>query len=145
MRTVAAISALAVLAACSSDERGRRDVRTASVTQIDKNRIGVSIKGTNVDGYELARCAAAGYTRDQLGEDGTRLYPFFVRDGGKIVDEFRWIDGVRMQTARGLQTYAFADAEQFAVADHDGRDVISVDIQLAKCKKQGLPTTYGVS
>lgn len=145
MRGLAVMSALAALAACTPQEEGARDVRSYSVEMIAENRFGVTIEAMNIDGYELARCVAAAYTSAQVDMDGRRIFPYFVRDGGKIVDEFRRVDGVRMQTARGVQTYSFANAAQFTDADHDGRDVMAVDIQLAKCEKQGLPTTYGGS
>lgn len=134
---------IASLAACTPDKEGARDIGSYSAEMIGENRFGVTIEALNVDGYEVARCIAAAYTNAQVNEDGRRLFPYFVRDGGKIVDEFRLVDGVRMQTTRGLQTYSFANAKQFSDADHDSRDVIAVDIQLAKCEKQGLPTTYG--
>ncbi len=135
-------AALAV-AACASEPAGELQFGELKVEQLNEVRFAVSVEANNVDGYELARCVAAAYTFAQRDDDGELLYPFYVRDGGKINDEFRKIDGKRQQTTRGIQTYSFATAEEYVPYDHDGRDVMAVDQQLATCEKQGLPTSLG--
>jgi len=85
--------------------------------------------------YALARCVAAAYTDTLRDKEGRRLFDIYRRDGGRLTDEFRVADGVRTQTTTGQQTYEFATQ-----GEHDGRDVMSVDLQLALCDRQGLPT-----
>ena len=141
------ITALAAtaLAGCASEPPADQKFGQLKVEQLNDARFAVSVEAINVDGYELARCIAAAYTFAQRDDDGELLYPFYVRDGGKITDEFRKVDGKRQQTTRGVQTYSFATAEEYVPYDHDGRDVMAVDQQLATCEKQGLPTSLGGS
>ena len=144
MRAGAVISMGAVaLAGCAEETERQKAFGELKIQQLSSDRFAVSVEALNTDGYELARCLAAAYTATQRDEEGIALYPFFVRDGGKITDEFRLIDGERQQTTRGVQTYAFAVPEKYTPGDHDGRDVMAVDLQLATCEKQGLPTTLG--
>lgn len=142
MRTISALAGALVLGACAS-EPAELTLREIKVEQITDQRFAVTVEAYDVDGYELARCVAAAYTFAQRDDAGELLYPFYVRDGGKIIDEFRRTENGRQQTTRGVQTYAFATAEEYTIDDHDGRDVMAVDQQLATCEKQGLPTTMG--
>ena len=143
MRAGLLIPAILALAACQTEPEAPLDLRSVVVEQITDVRFAVSVDAINMDGYELARCVAAAYAFAQVGKDGRQLYTGFVRDGGKITDEFRRVDGERVQRAVGFQTYSFVYAEEFNTGSHDGRDVMAVDRQLAKCESQGLPTTYG--
>ena len=142
MRTISALAGALVLAGCAS-EPAELQLREARVEQITEDRFSVTVEAYDVDGYELARCVAAAYAFAQRDDAGELLYPFYVRDGGRIIDEFRRTETGRQQTTRGVQTYAFATAEDYTIDDHDGRDVMAVDLQLARCEKLGLPTTMG--
>lgn len=133
----------AALAACAGEPPADQKFGQLKVEQLNEVRFAVSVEAINVDGYELARCIAAAYTFAQRDDEGELLYPFYVRDGGKITDEFRRVDGARQQTTKGVQTYSWATAEEYVPYDHDGRDVMHVDQQLADCEKQGLPTSLG--
>ena len=140
---IGSLAATAALSGCATGPEGEQSLGQLKIEQLSELRFAVSIEARNIDGYELARCLAAAYTFAQRDEEGEPLFPFYVRDGGKITDEFRRVDGERQQTSRGVQTYAFATAEEYGPYDHDGRDVMAVDQQLASCEKQGLPTTLG--
>lgn len=120
-----------------------RDLRTIVVEPLSDTSFGVEIKALNVDGYELARCVAAAYADSIVDEEGERKFDVYVRDGGQITDEFRRIDGVREVTTKGVQLYSLVTPDVHTVEDHDGRDVMAVDLQLAECEKQDLPTTLG--
>ena len=98
----------------------------------------VGVVALNVDGYQLARCVAAAYVNTLKDKKGKRLWSIYKRTGGTIKDEFRLKDKVRTQRTLGVQTYEFVKE-----GDHDGRDVMSVDLQLAVCEEQGLPTKLG--
>lgn len=143
MRPIAVIPALAALAACAPEPVDPVSFRNTVVEQYTDTRFGVKVEAVNVDGYELARCIAAAYTASKVDKAGNRLYEVFIREGGKITDEFRRVDGERQQTARGIQTFFFATPKQFAAIEHDGRNIMAVDRQLATCESQGLPTTVG--
>ena len=132
---------LAVLATCAEIDpvrQGEADLVDATVEPLGEDRFAVSLTSLNTDGYELARCLAAGFVDSYRDGEGTRLHDVFRREGGQLTDEFRVLQGVRTQTTTGVQTYAF-DPE-LEVADHDGRDVMAVDVQLARCDRAGLPT-----
>ncbi len=130
------------LAACTElnpVSEGGSDLVDARIEPTSDNRLAISLTALNTDGYELARCLASGYV-DRLRDDqGTRLHDVFRRNGGPLTDEFRVVDGVRKQTSKGVQIYAFDPG--LTVADHDGRDVLAVDVQLARCDRAGLPTS----
>ena len=143
MKPMAVIPAIAALSACAPEPLDPVAYRNTVVEQYTDTRFGVKIEAVNVDGYELARCIAAAYTANQVDKEGNRLYEVFVREGGKITDEFRRVEGERQQTARGIQTFFFATPKQFAAFEHDGRNIMAVDRQLAACETKGLPTTVG--
>ncbi len=145
MRRAAVIGAFTAMAlglsACMDGvKEGEKQYLQIQVEQVSEERFAVSIEALNVDGYQLARCVAAAYTDALRDDESKRLHDFYIRDGGKLVDEFRLSDGVRNQRTSGIQTYSFAKG-----GEHDGRDVMSVDLQLATCERQDLPTKLGES
>ncbi|MEM1160305.1 MAG: hypothetical protein AAGJ28_05180, partial [Pseudomonadota bacterium] len=131
------LTALSV-AGCIGPKSGPAELKKVSIEQLSAERFSVSILSQNMDGYELTRCIAAAYTNEILDDDGNRLFSIYKRDGGKLTDEFRLSDGVRNQTTAGNQLYSFLKE-----GEHDGRDVMDVDIQLARCAELGLPTKVG--
>ena len=130
------------LAACTelnTVSEGEPDLLDAQIGATGDDRFAVSLTALNTDGYELARCLASGYVDGLRDDAGDRRHDVFRREGGQLTDEFRVVDGVRTQTSTGVQVYAFDPA--LAAADHDGRDVMAVDVQLARCDRAGLPTS----
>ena len=133
-----AVLGLAACAEMNAVRQGEPDLVESVITRGD-NRFTVTLTALNTDGYELARCLAAGYADTLRDDEGNRLHDVFRRDGGGLTDEFRVVEGVRTQTTTGVQSYVFdPDLEP---ADHDGRDVMAVDAQLARCDRAGLPTS----
>ncbi|MEO1490938.1 MAG: hypothetical protein AAFV19_02150 [Pseudomonadota bacterium] len=143
MRRLPAIAAiLALTTACAElSETQEGEVRSvdAFIEPLGERRFAVEVTAINLDGYEVARCLAAGYADQQRDEDGEVQFPVFIRDGGKIVDEFRRKEGIRTQTSKGIQTYSLT--AETSPEDHDGRDIVAVALQLASCEQDGLPTT----
>ena len=133
-----AFLAATALGACTGPASGPAELQKVTIEQLSQDRFAVSIVALNMDGYELARCIAAAYTNELVDNEGKRLFDIYERDGGKLTDEFRLIDGVRNQTTTGLQSYAFASE-----GEHDGKDIMHVDAQLAECARKGLPTKVG--
>lgn len=130
---------LAACAELTEVRQGEPDLVEAQVDELGTNRFAVTLTALNTDGYELARCIAAGHVGGLRNEHGERPHAVFRREGGQLTDEFRVAGGMRTQTTTGVQTYAF-DPE-LGVDDHDGRDVMAVDVQLARCDRAGLPTS----
>ena len=144
MRGLVALAGTILAAGCAPTEATfPPELRNANVERLSVKRFAVSLEAHNVDGYEMARCIAAAYTATLTDENGTALYHFFVRDGGRMTDEYRRVDGERWVTTRGVQTYSFGRVDELPLAVHDGRDLMMVDRQLANCEKAGLPTTLG--
>jgi len=142
MRTVQLTAMALLLGACaelSTTKEGAERAIDASVQALGGERFAVELTALNLDGYEVARCLAAGYADAQRDDDGNRQYPVYLRDGGKITDEFRRQDGIRTQTSKGVQTYVLTT--EVDPLDHDGRDTMAVGQQLASCEQAGLPIT----
>ena len=137
---ITALAAPALLAACGLEPagQGKMVLQRIEVKQTSKTTLAVGVIALNVDGFELARCVAAAYVNTLKDKKGKRLWKVFKRTGGKIKDEFRLKDGVRIQRTLGTQTYEFVEK-----GEHNGRDVMDVDLQLAVCERQGLPTKLG--
>lgn len=133
-----AVLAMAGCAEMDPVRQGTPDLVESSIEPLSGNRFAVTLVSLNTDGYELARCIAAGHVNRRRNDRGERVHDVFRRDGGSLKDEFRVVEGVRTQTTSGLQTYGFD--KDLTVDDHDGRDVMAVDVQLARCDRAGLPT-----
>ncbi len=126
------------LVACGTGggaSQGAQKFNETSIEKLSENRFAISIKADNVDGYQLSRCVAAAYAESLRDRQGKRIYNIVERQGGKLTDTFRLVEGVRTQTTTGAQTFRLVNE-----GAHDGRDVMSVDLQLAECEKAGLPT-----
>lgn len=142
MRTKFLLATAVTLAGCAeltTTKEGDEQAIDASISVLGDERFAVELTAINVDGYEVARCLAAGHVDALRDDDGNLLYPVFERDGGKITDEFRRNDGVRTQTSKGVQTYTLT--ENGDPLDHNGRDIMAVDQQMAACERVGLPTS----
>ena len=133
------VLALAGCAELSTTKEGDDRSIDAFIETTGEDRFAVELTAINLDGYEVARCLAAGYADGLRDEDGNLQFAGFTRTGGKIVDEFRRKDGIRTQTSKGIQTYTLT--ADVTPEDHDGRDTIAVAVQLAACAQDGLPTT----
>lgn len=136
MRTLLFLLFLPICAGCaelSTTRDGVSEVIDTSAQALGDDRFAVSITTLNMDGYAVARCVAAKYTSGLRDSDDKLLFPVYQRDGGKLTDEFRRKDGIRNQTTTGIQTY-----QLLSEGEHDGRDTISVDLQLAECEAAGL-------
>ncbi len=142
MRSIAAVVTAIALAGCaelSTTKEGDDQSIDASIETFSGGRFAVEVTAINLDGYEVARCLAAGYANGLRDDDDTLQFAVFTRTGGKITDEFRRKDGIRTQTSKGVQTYALTS--EVSPEDHDGRDTVAVATQLAACEQAGLPTT----
>lgn len=133
-----AVLKLAACAELNAVSQGEPDLVESVITR-GENRFAITLTALNTDGHELARCLGAGYADALRDEEGKRLHDVFRRDGGALTDEFRVVEGVRTQTTTGVQSYVFDP--DLRPADHDGRDVMAVDVQLARCDRAGLPTS----
>ena len=114
---------------------GAQSFNETTIEKISEDRFSISVTADNVDGYVLSRCVAAAYAESLEDAQGNRLYDFVERQGGKLTDTFRLLEGVRRQTTTGTQLFRLVPE-----GTHDGRDVMSVDLQLAECEQSGLPT-----
>ena len=112
---------------------GAQQFDRTEINQLGEDRFTISVLAENVDGYELSRCVAAAYAESLRDDEGERLYDFVERLGGKLTDTFRINDGVRTQTTEGIQTFRLMNE-----GEHDGRDVMAVDLQLTECEQAGL-------
>ena len=130
------------LAACAGgNQEGAPVLLTGEAELLTDDRFVIEVVAENLDGYEVARCLAAGFVRDKAEAD-EEDYPFFQREGGQIKDEFRVKDGVRTQTSAGVQTYTILTESEDTP---DGKDLMSVAAQLTRCERRELPTTPVVS
>ena len=133
---------LALVAACAElggNQSGEPVLRSAEISLLAEDRFAVEIVAENMDGYEVARCLAAGFLAGKAEADQTE-YPLYLRDGGKITDEFRVRDGVRTQTSSGVQTYTILTESRDSP---DGKDLMSTEAQVARCTKRDLPISTG--
>lgn len=138
---ITALAAPAIIAACSADpvRQGKMELQRIEVKQTSDTTLRVGVVALNVDGYQLARCVAAAYVNTLVDKKKKkRIWDIYKRTGGAIKDEFRLKGKVRTQRTLGVQTYEFVKE-----GEHDGRDVMAVDLQLAVCERQGLPTKLG--
>ena len=137
-RIMASVAAAAMLVACGAGGGAKSGAQKFNQTTIEKlsdDRFTISVTADNVDGYVLSRCVAAAYAESLRDNQGNRVYNMIERQGGKLTDTFRLVEGVRRQTTEGTQTFRLSNE-----GTHDGRDVMSVDLQLAECEESGLPT-----
>ena len=141
MRLLPSICAIAsaalVLTACGTGggaSQGAQKFNETAIEKISEDRFSVTVTADNVDGYQLSRCVAAAYAESLRDRQGNRLFNIIERQGGKLTDTFRLVEGVRRQTTTGSQIFRLVNE-----GTHDGRDVISVDLQLAECEQSGLP------
>jgi predicted small secreted protein len=136
--SIVLVSAVAlVLAGCGTGggaSQGAQKFNETAIEKISEDRFSVTVTADNVDGYQLSRCVAAAYAESLRDAQGKRLFDVIERQGGKLTDTFRLVEGVRRQTTTGSQVFRLVNE-----GTHDGRDVISVDLQLAECEKSGLP------
>lgn len=131
--------ALLALSACGAGggaEEGGQKFDETVIEKLSEDRFAVSLKADNVDGYHLSRCVAAAYAESLRDRQGKRLFSFVERQGGKLTDTFRLVEGVRTQTTSGVQMFRLINE-----GTHDGREILSVDLQLTECEKSGLPSS----
>ena len=132
------ICAPLMLGACGTGggaSSGAQKFNETTIETLSEDRFAISVTADNVDGYQLSRCVAAAYAESLRDAQGNRIFNVIERQGGKLTDTFRLVEGVRTQTTTGTQMFRLVNE-----GTHDGRDVLSVDLQLAECEKSGLPT-----
>ncbi|MEL7154155.1 MAG: hypothetical protein AAFN51_10295 [Pseudomonadota bacterium] len=138
VRNLVFATASVLLASCGTGggaSSGAQKFNETTIEKLSEDRFAVSVTADNVDGYVLSRCVAAAYAESLRDPQGNRAFNFVERQGGKLTDTFRLVDGVRRQTTTGTQSFRLVNE-----GVHDGRDVMSVGLQLAECEQSGLPT-----
>lgn len=138
-RALLALPLLTLAGGCAElggNVAGEPALRAAEILVLAEDRFSVTIVAENMDGYVVARCLAAGFLEGKAEVDGV-AYPVYLRDGGKITDEFRVQDGVRTHTSAGIQTYTILPEGD--PTDADGKDLMSTANQIALCTRRGLP------
>lgn len=133
---ISALCLTALLASCGTGggaATGGQQFDKTEINQLSEDRFEISVQADNVDGYELSRCVAVAYAESLRDDEGNRLYDFVERQRGKLTDTFRLKNGVRTQTTEGVQLFRLINE-----GEHDGRDVMAVDLQLLECEQAGL-------